>query len=426
VLLSFLVKYISVKKGGRDMMKKLFFIIFPLVLLNGLIFIPGQAPAAEKTEILLGALNSMTGIEAMVGAEHRWAYQQAVKDINAKGGVNVKDLGKKLPLKLIVADDESDVAKAAAAAEKLIKLQKVDFVLGSVSTPININGASVAEKYKRLYVSTTFFPEMFAEQKFKWVADSFFSIAKLAGSAAACIDPIPPADRPKNFCVFVPDDPDGHGFGGGAKATLAKYNYKLALYEPFTPGGKDLSASILRMKAAGCDGLITLLSSTDGITLIRQLKENKVNFKYIWGAKGFWPIEFGEALGKDADYIVSDGHWAEALGAPGSKELGEKYRAEFGSTKYSVTIGNFYSLVQHLAQAIEKAGSIDNTKVRDVYYSGTFVAKDTTEGDLAFSKDGIAEFPAVALQWMGGKRMPVFPPTPKVWTIKLIPPWDKR
>jgi branched-chain amino acid transport system substrate-binding protein len=408
------------------MTKKLFFIIFSLVLLNGLIFLPASAPAAEKKEILLGALNSMTGIEAMVGAEHKWAYQQAVKDINAKGGVYVKDLGKKLPLKLIVVDDESDVAKAAAAAEKLIKLQKVDFVLGSVSTPLNINGASVAEKYKRLYVGTTFFPEMFAEQKFKWVAASFFSIAKLAGSAAACLDPLPAADRPKNFCVFVPDDPDGQGFGAGAKTTLANYKYNLALYEPFTPGAKDLSASILRMKAAGCDGLITLLSSTDGITLIRQLKENKVNFKYIWGAKGFWPIEFGEALGKDSDYIISDGHWAEALGAPGSKELGEKYRAEFGKTKYSVTIGNFYSLVQHLAQAVEKAGSIDNAKVRDVYYSGAFVAKDTTEGDLAFNKIGIAEFPAVALQWMGQKRMPVYPPSPKVWTIKLIPPWDKR
>ena len=65
------------------MMKKLLFMILSLVLLNGLIFTPAPAPAAGKTEILLGALNSMTGIEAMVGGEHRWAYQQAVKDINA-------------------------------------------------------------------------------------------------------------------------------------------------------------------------------------------------------------------------------------------------------------------------------------------------------------------------------------------------------
>jgi branched-chain amino acid transport system substrate-binding protein len=325
-----------------------------------------------------------------------------------------------------VADDKSTYDGAAAASEKLVKLHKVDFVLGTVTTPQNINAASVAEKYKRLYIGTTFFPEMFADQNFKWVAASFFSIAELAGSAAAVLDALPANQRPKNFCVLVGDNPDGHGFGGGMKETLKKYGYNLALYEPFTEGSKDFSSSILRMKASKVDALITLINSTDGMTLIRQIKENDYNLKYIWGAKGFWPIEFGEALGKDADYVVSDGHWAEALGAPGSKELGEKYRAEFGPTKFSVTIGNFYSLVQHLAQAIEKAGSIDSAKVRDVYYSGTFVAKDTTEGDLAFDTNGLATFPAVALQWMGGKRMPVYPISPDVWTLKLIPPWDQR
>jgi branched-chain amino acid transport system substrate-binding protein len=374
----------------------------------------------------VGAINSMTGLEAMVGGEHRWAYQQAVNDINAKGGVFVKELNKKLPMRLVLADDESDISKAAAAAEKLIKLENVDFILGTVDSPMNVAAGAIAEKYKKLFVTTTFFTEMFADQKFTWVADSFFSIGNLADSAAGCLNPVPAADKPKNFCIFIGDNPDGQGFGAGAKATLAKYGYNLALYEPFIEGSKDFSASILRMKAAGCDALIVLITSTDGMTLIRQIKENKLNFKYIWGAKGFWPIEFGESMGKDADYIVSDGHWAEALGAPGSKELGDKYRAQFGATKYSVTIGNFYSLVQGLAQAIEAAGSLDNTKVRDVYYSGTFVAKGTTEGDLAFDTHGVAQFPAVALQWMGGKRMPVWPVTPDVWTIKLMPPWDQR
>jgi len=412
-------------------MKKLAFIILSFVIISGLIFsgcAKKTTPAAETgpKEILLGAINSMTGIEAMVGNEHRWAYQQAVNDINAAGGVNVKELGKKLPLRLIVADDESDVSKAAAAAEKLIKLEKVDFVLGTVNTPGNTSGGAVAEKYKKLYMTTTFFPEMFADNKFTWVVDSFFSIANLADSAAGCLDAIPADQRPKKFCILIGDNPDGQGFGGGAKATLEKYKYNLALYEPFTEGSKDFSSSILRMKAAGCDALITLITSTDGMTLIRQIKENNYNLKYIWGAKGFWPIEFGEALGKDADYIVSDGHWAEALGAPGSKTLGEKYRAQFGATKYSVTIGNFYALVQALAQAIEAAGSLDNTKVRDVFYGGKFVAKNTTEGDLAFNTSGLASFPAVALQWMGGKRMPVWPISPSVWSLKLIPPWDQR
>ncbi len=418
-------------------MKKLLFIIFSLVVVSSLIFSGCPKPPPEElpptppeytgpTEILVGAINSMTGVEAMVGNEHRWAYEQAVEDINAAGGVYVADLGKTLPMKLVVVDDQSDAAGTSAAAEKLIGLEKVDFILGSVDTPLNINGAAVAEKYQRLYITTTFFPEMFADQKLTWVVDSFFSIMNLAGSAAACLDPIPAADKPQNFCVLVEDNADGQGFGGLAQGIVEGKGYNVALYEPYTPGSKDFSSSILRMQSANVDAIITLCSSTDGMTFIRQIKEANYNLKYIWGARGFWPIEFGESLGADADYIVSDGHWAEALGAPGSKELGDKFRAEFGATKYSVIIGNPYSLVQALAQAIEAAGSLDNTKVRDVFYSGTFVAKDTTEGDLAFNNIGLAEFPAVAMQWMDGKRMPVWPYSPDVWTLKLIPPWDQR
>jgi branched-chain amino acid transport system substrate-binding protein len=419
------------------MIKRLAFIVLALVVIGGVFFAScskettttttaAQTTAAGPTEILVGAINSMTGVEAMVGNEHRWAYQQAVKDINAAGGVYVADLGKKLPIRLIVEDDQSDPAGTSAAAEKLIKLQKVDFILGAVDSPLNINGAAVAEKYKKLYVTTTFFPEMFASQNLTWVVDSFFSIVNLCGASVGCLEPIPAADRPKNFCVLVEDNADGQGFSGVAKGIVEGAGYTLALLESYTPGSKDFSSTILRMKAANVDGLITLCSSTDGMTFIRQIKEAKYNLKYIWGARGFWPIEFGESLGKDANYIVSDGHWAEALGAPGSKALGDKFRAEFGATKYSVVIGNPYSLVQALAQAIEKAGSLDNAKVRDVFYSGTFVAKDTTEGDLAFDTHGMATFSAVSLQWMDGKRMPVWPVSPAVWTLKLIPPWDQR
>jgi len=70
------------------------------------------------------------------------------------------------------------------------------------------------------------------------------------------------------------------------------------------------------------------------------------------------------------------------------------------------------------------AGSIDSAKVRDVFYSGTFVAKDTTNGDLAFDNIGLYEIPPVALQWMGGERKAVLPTG--AWTLKWMPPWDER
>ena len=59
----------------------LFFILLVslcLISFNGVM-------AAERTEIRVGAPASITGLNAMTGKEHRWGYEQSVKDINAKG-----------------------------------------------------------------------------------------------------------------------------------------------------------------------------------------------------------------------------------------------------------------------------------------------------------------------------------------------------
>ena len=297
----------KLKKYKREQistMKKIAFTILALVLIIGVFFggcnkgtstgttTTTTTAATGPTEILVGAINSMTGVEAMVGNEHRWAYQQAVADINAAGGVFVKELNKSLPLKLTIVDDQSDPSGTSAAAEKLIKLDGCDFILGSVDTPLNINGGAVAEKYHKLYITTTFFPENFTSENFTWVVDSFFSIVNLCTASCGCLDPIPADQKPKNFCVMVEDNSDGQSFSGVAKMILGKYGYNLALLESYTPGSKDFSSSILKMKNANVDASITLCSSTDGMTFLRQIKEANLNLKYCWGARGFWPIEF--------------------------------------------------------------------------------------------------------------------------------------
>jgi len=260
-------------------------------------------------------------------------------------------------------------------------------------------------------------------QEWNWVATSFFSGAGVAVSAAWCLDTMPEAERPEKICYMAMDNPDGHAFGEGGLALTPAYGYEV-MAEYYTVGQKDYSATILRFKGEGVDAMVWIGNSPDAVTLLRQMRENNYNLKYCHGMKGFWPIEFYAALGADADYLVSDAHWSEALGYGRSAELAERFRTEFGKT--SVTIGNFYSLVEALAQAIEQAGSLDSAKVRDVFYSGTFVAKNTTNGDLAFDETGLSEIPPVALQWMGGERMPVWPPAPDIWTLKWIPPWDER
>jgi branched-chain amino acid transport system substrate-binding protein len=378
--------------------------------------------AAAKTEIIVGAINSLTGVNVMTGEQQKWAYERAVFDINEQGGVFVKELGKKLPIRLVFVDDKSSPAEGAAAMEKLIKLNKVDFALSSNITPINIAAGTVAEKYKVFFFITCSWLDQIGDQKFKWCSDFFFS------TVTASLSPFdvwkaqkPKAEHPKAIWLMMEDNPDGQGFATGFRGHAKDLGYTIAVDEPYTPGTKDYTPSILKAKAAKCDALLWLGFPPDSITVIRQIKEQGLNLKYIHGYKGFWPTEFYTALGKDADYVIHDGFWAETLPYPRCKELGQLFKDTFGMD--SVNIGLYYANPWVLKQAVEAAGSLKSAKVKEVMFSGKFVAKGTTMGDLKFNDKGLCLTPILALQWMDGKRLPVYP---KVYDLKWAPDWDKR
>ena len=64
-----------------------------------------ETTGAAAGELEIGVVNSTTGENALNGAEQKWAYEKAIADINAKGGVDVG--GTKMQIKLVFADDKA-------------------------------------------------------------------------------------------------------------------------------------------------------------------------------------------------------------------------------------------------------------------------------------------------------------------------------
>ena len=112
------------------------------------------------------------------------------------------------------------------------------------------------------------------------------------------------------------NNPDGIGFGDGTKAGLEAAGFTVVGYEKFNEGNKDFSSIILKFKQADVDGLVVLISPADGITFVKQMKEQNWAPKYLFGYKGFWPVEFMKALGPDSQYICHDGFWSETFPFP--------------------------------------------------------------------------------------------------------------
>ena len=376
----------------------------------------------EKKEILIGTNLPLTGILAGAGIEQRWAYQTAVDDINKAGGIFVKEYGKKLPVRLIVADDASDPGKAAAGVERLIKQKKVDLLLGGFAAPFGvIPGCITAEKYRRYYHTSICLIPPWLEHHFKWSTLYFFDLVQACSVPYEIWNSIPKAERPKKPALIMEDTFDGRAFAGLFKDLAKKYGYEFVLDEPWAVGAKDYSAQIIKAKSLGVDSILIFGADTDVITFVRQMKENNLNVKYFHGWKGTWAGEFWKALGKDAQYILCDGFWSMDFPFPGAKGIGERYYDHF--KKYSVSVGALYALCQILWQAIEKAGTLDSAKVRQAVLDNEF---ETVNGKVKYDKDGVAIFTSTASQWWNGKQMTVYPFDWSKYKIKLAPPWDKR
>ena len=113
-----------------------------------------QAPAAPS-EIKIGMLHASSGPYAAISEPVYDGMKIWVDQINAAGGVMVKPFGKKIPVRLIAYDDQSNPGTAATLTNQLITQNKVDLLMpdsGSVLTAVSV---PIAREHKMLLLDTT-------------------------------------------------------------------------------------------------------------------------------------------------------------------------------------------------------------------------------------------------------------------------------
>src|SRR5471032_2367357 len=106
----------------------------------------GMAGEVLAQDIVIASAGPMTGSEATFGEQMRRGTEQAVADINAKGGV----LGRKLVLE--IGDDACDPKQAVAVANQLAS-KKVVFVAGDYCSSSSIPASEVYAESGILQIS---------------------------------------------------------------------------------------------------------------------------------------------------------------------------------------------------------------------------------------------------------------------------------
>lgn len=415
----------------------------------------GQTKAAPATsgpsEILLGATCSQTGALAGFGEGAVFGLQAAVDDINKTGGVMVKELNRKLPVKLIILDDQSDYLKAATLTENLILRDKVNFlVTGGGSPPAFATTATVSQKYQMVYVGNMgpFEPYMgmrsqasptwkyawasgfhiaapFAPTDFKYNKPGY-TIVDVTGALLKRF-----ADQTnKKVAIFASDEPDGRGwyttFPAGLKQmgmTVDGADKELGMAPPNTT---DFS-SIIKTWMTNQDELMfgNALAPWFG-TLWKQCKEMGYKPKLVYASRAAlyytdinaWGGDLPNGVGAEQFWSSSyDPKLCPGIGGTTPQSLTERWISSKNQALNQL-IGFAYTTPQILFDSIERAGSLDKDKVNAALAKTDM---NTTCGRATFDENNFCAFPVAWGQWFKTNKPYVWEWQTVISTVDFIP-----
>ena len=169
------------------------------LLIAGSVACGGGGGGDSAAPIKIGASIPLTGQFSQEGKAAKEGYEVWAAMVNEKGGL----LGRKV--ELVIKDDASNQNTVVADYNALISKDKVDLLIGTYSSLLNLPASAVAEKNQMLYIEPAGgAPEIF-ERGMKYLFFSQQATADKQGEAfAKWIATLPEADRPEDR--RVPDD----------------------------------------------------------------------------------------------------------------------------------------------------------------------------------------------------------------------------
>ena len=330
--------------------------------------------SVKADTIKLGILEDETGNFAIAVVPKIHAYELAVKEINANGGV----LGKKL--EIVRYDTQSDNRRFQEFARRLIKKDKVDVVFGAFSSATRESIRGIMEKNKMLYFynnqyeggvcsKTTFMTGAVPEQQFStlvpWMMEKYG----------------------KNVYTIAAD----YNFGQISAEwvrQIVKENGGTMVGEEFIPlDVSQYSQTIQKIQKAKPDVLMTLLVGAKQASFYEQQASaglkipmaTSINVGQAYEHKRFAPPAL-ENMYVTVNYIeevhdvIKSGEFHDK-----SKDYVKRFRALYPDEPYiNMESANAYNAIYIYAKAVEKAGTTETMKVVEALESG--ISQDGPSG----------------------------------------------
>jgi len=379
--------------------------------------------------IVFGAAISITGKTAKEGEYTRDGYQFAIDKINEMGGIKVG--GKTYKVELKYYDDETKPERTAQLIEKLINEDKVNLILGPYGSSPTGTAAPICERYKIPMVEANGAAEAIFSKGYKY---SFMILSPAKNYLRGVLDTILKKDpSAKTMAILGENEAFSKEVAAGAVVYAREKGIEVIYDELYPTNAQDVSALLTAIKARTPDIMLGSGHLQDSLLIVKQAKDLGVSPKAMGFSVGPSSPEFKANLGKAADYIFGATQWTEALKYDGEdpwktpKAFGDAFRAKMPAYKViPYQIAESAVAVIAYQKAIEKAGTIDPTKVRDALAALDMM---TFYGKIKFDSRGVNIYKAMAAEQYhpDGNKYTVWPfDVAEKGALYPMPAWDKR
>jgi branched-chain amino acid transport system substrate-binding protein len=338
---------------------------------------------SQQNAVRIGVIASLTGPASNVGTGMWQSAQLAAGEINAKGGIAMGPSGTKVPIQLIVGDDESTMAGGQTAVTKLITDDKVDLLVGGYSSgvtsayeqtvaeykvPFIVTGASSPIITHRTDIDTSYIfhfcptTDDYGQYTTTFVDQVIRPAVNQNGSF--------PASRPFRLALLYQDTAFGKGVQAAVNNTITNNNLNIVLVsqQSFKMGESDFRTQLTAIKAANPDAVYLAAFPNEGAPAITQARRDIGLNTIFLSVENNDNAQFYKDLGQ-----YGEGSIIESRFSPYTAPVGAVTAAQSAfKTSYNATFGTYpdmmgastYEGVYIAANAVGNAGSTDKASVR--------------------------------------------------------------
>ena len=319
--------------------------------------VAGQAHAASKT-LLFGVSTSLSGASAPTGRGMLRAVELAAEDINAAGGIKVGS--DTYTLKLVVYDNKYDTREAVSIANKLIFNDRVQHMITSGGTTVIAVDPIVTEN--RVFNFAYAYGGKKATNP--GAPYTFRTITEPAQAFMTLMPWVVKKYGLKTLAITSTDDETGLIQAEDSERTAKQLGVTIS-DKAFAPRGTaDFTPMLTRLIAKKPDAIdFGAWAGSDGPVICKQAKELGYKGLYIFSYSQSTPT-FLKVAPDCADGALFFQLYASAptpLAERVAKRYEEKYKEPFDPL-----VWRNYDVLWVLKRAVEMAGTLDPTKLKDV------------------------------------------------------------